>query len=114
MKTLILSALAVLSLSGGALAAPAPAAAPTVTVPYADLDLSQAKDAATMLKRIRHAAGEVCRDMPGAAGNDPETIERVTACYRQTLARAVAGLNAPRVSEAYAPGANQKRLARLP
>ena len=115
MKTAILSTLALLSIAGPALAAPpAPDAAPIVSVAYADLDLNNAKDAATMLKRIQRAAGEVCRDAPGNAGNEADTVMRVNACYRQALARAVAGLDAPKVTQAFAPLPSPKRLARLP
>jgi UrcA family protein len=111
MKTAILSTLALLSFAGPAPAAPP---APTVSVAYADLDLNKAKDAVTMLKRIQRAAGEVCRDAPGYVGNDADTVMRVNACYRQALARAVAGLDAPKVTQAFAPLTSPKRLARLP
>lgn len=115
MKTAILSTLALLSIAGPALAAPhSPDSAPTVSVAYADLDLTQAKDAAIMLKRIRRAAGEVCRQSPSYVGNDADTILRVNTCYRRALASAVAGLNAPKVAEAFAPGTDHNRLARLP
>jgi UrcA family protein len=115
MKTVISTTLALLVLGGPSLAAArSPRPAPTVSVAYADLDLNQAKDAAIMLKRIRRAAADVCREGPSHAGNDVETVERIDACYRKALADAVAGLNAPRVTEAFAPPTDHGRLARLP
>lgn len=115
MKSSILSTLAMLVIAAPALAAPhSPDSAPTVSVAYADLDLNQAKDAAIMLKRIRRAAGEACRQSPSYVGNDIDTILRVNACYREALARAVAGLDAPKVTEAFAGRTNHERLARLP
>ena len=115
MKIALLTTFALMAVGGPALAAPpAPGAAPTVSVTYNDLDLSQAKDAAIMLKRIRRAAGEACRESPGTIGTDIDAVTRMDACYRRALARAVAGLNAPRVTEAFAPAADHKRLARLP
>jgi UrcA family protein len=116
MKTALLSALAVLSIAGPALAAPRAdmAPAPSMSIAYSDLDLGQAKDAATMLKRIRHAAGQVCSQTPGNVGNDPETIARNVACYRRTVARAVAGLNAPKVSALYGLPLAPQHMAELP
>ncbi|HEY2355894.1 MAG TPA: UrcA family protein [Phenylobacterium sp.] len=115
MKTLALSTFALLSVAWPALAAP-PAAArpPAVSVAYSDLDLTRAKDAAIMLKRIRQAAVEVCRAGPGNAGNDVETVLRFDACYQAALAGAVSGLNAPKVTEAFAPTPDRRRLVRLP
>ena len=55
MKTVILTALALLA------GEPALAAPPSVAVACADLDLSDPRGAARMLKRIRHAGVEACR-----------------------------------------------------
>jgi UrcA family protein len=99
-RTALPFALAVLSVAGPALAEPrAPTAAPSVVVRYADLDLRQAKDAAVMLARIQRAAADACQQASGYVGNDTETILRVQACYRQSVARAVGDLNASKVSE---------------
>jgi UrcA family protein len=115
MKTAILSTLAVLAIAGPALAAPpAPDPAPRVSVAYGDLDLNTAKDAAIMLKRIQRAAGEACRESPGYSGNDAVAVMRMNECYRHSLARAVAGLDAPKVTQAFAPRASHEQLARLP
>jgi len=112
MKTALLSALALLSIAG-AVQAQTPAA-PSVSVAYADLDLRQPADASVMLKRIRHAAGQACSQSPGLAGNDPDTVLRVRDCYHQAMARAVAGLNAPKVTQAFNRRARDAQLARLP
>ena len=115
MKTAIFSTLALLAIGGPALAAPpASLSAPRVSVAYGDLDLNTARDAAIMLKRIQRAAGEACRESSGYAGNDAAAVMRMNDCYRQSLARAVAGLDAPKVTQAFAPGASHERLARLP
>jgi UrcA family protein len=63
-----------------------------------------------MLKRIRRAAANVCS--PSEAGADE--ITRYAACYRAAVAQAVAGLNAPRVTEAYNARISRRVLARLP
>jgi UrcA family protein len=99
-KTALLLALAMASIAGPALAEP-PTAAPSVVVRYADLDLRQAKDAAIMFRRIQRAAADACQQASGYVGNDTETILRVRACYRQSVARAVGDLNASKVSELF-------------
>jgi len=115
MKTALLATLALVSIAGAAQAQThTPSAPPSVSVAYADLDLRQAQDAATMLKRIRRAAGEACRQSPGLVGNDADTVLRARDCYRQAVARAVAGLNAPKVTQALGGQAQGPLLAHLP
>jgi UrcA family protein len=114
MKTALLSTLALLSIAGPSFAAPAASdVTPKVAIAYADLDLNQAQDAAVMLKRIRRAAAEACRQGAGHVGNDTDTILRVDACYRQSVARAVTGLAAPKVTQAYAGRPDGERLAQV-
>lgn len=115
MKTaLALAAALTAAAAAPALAAPRdPAPMPSVLVTYTDLNLNTAHDAGVMLKRIRHAAAQACSQAPSYVGNDPETIERATACYRQSLARAVAGLNAPKVTEAYTGRPADQQVAGL-
>jgi len=112
-RTLMLSftAAALLVAAGAAQAGPPPSP-PTVSVAYADLDLANRSDAALMLKRIRHAAADVCTRGPAFVGNDADTIRRIDDCFRQSVARAVAGLNAPLVSRAYAAKDADPVLAR--
>lgn len=116
MKSALILAAALVSSLAAAHAGAAPresAPLPTVRIDYADLNLSDPRDAQVMLKRIRHAAALACSQSPGMAGNDPETIERSIACYRQSLARAVAGLNAPQVTQAYSGQPMGQRMAGL-
>lgn len=91
---LLLTAAAVTTAAQPATAHPA-AAAPQVVIAHADLDLTRASDAQTMLRRIRKAAVSVCQN-----GNDIATIERFEACYRQSIGRAVGTLNANLVTAA--------------
>ena len=115
MKTPILSTLALLAVAGSALAAPSEMPPPpSASVAYADLDLKDPKDAAAMLKRIRKASASLCSEGSGFVGNDPETIRRIDGCFRQSVGRAVAGLNAPLVTQAYGARPAGPVLARLP
>ena len=117
MKTLILSATVLFAAVSPALAASpnvAPQAGlPTLSIPYADLNLHDAQGAATMLKRIRKASAAVCTEGSAFVGNDAETIRRGGQCYRQSVARAGEGLNAPLVTQAYAGKPGKTRLAGL-
>ena len=103
---------ALLASPGFAAAQPAPA--PTVVVHYADLDLGSPTGARAMLIRIRKAAADACRDSPGMAGNDADTVRRLDECFHQSVERAVEGLNAPLVTAAHRPAAPDRRFARLP
>jgi UrcA family protein len=112
--TLVLSSLAFLATTNAALAASPPSTPPGLSVHYADLDLKDPADAATMLKRIRKAAATVCTTGPLLDGNDGDTIRRVDDCVRQAVARAVDGLNAPLVTRVYAGKRSDPVIARLP
>jgi hypothetical protein len=48
------------------------------------------------------------------AGHDSHTLQRLDDCYRQSVRRAVEGLNAPLVTAAYQPAAGARQVARLP
>lgn len=88
--------------------------APTTTFRYDDLDLADPAGATAMLARIRHAAARVCRASPFTGGTDINSIERFDACYRQSVDRAVAQLDAPRVTAAFEARSAGRKLARLP
>jgi UrcA family protein len=116
MKTVLIlaAALSAAITSAPAFAAPREAPAiPSVRVNYADLNLSDPRDAQVMLKRIRHAASLACSQSSDMVGNDSESIERSIACYRKTLAQAVAGLNAPKVTQAYGGQPTNRQVAGL-
>jgi UrcA family protein len=114
MKILIPSAIILLAAAHSGFAASAQPAPPKVLVAYADLDLGDWAGATTMLKRIRKAAATVCSQGPFFAGNDAETILRIDACFRQSVAHAVETLDAPLVTRAYAANRIDPVVARLP
>jgi len=113
MKTAIFCAVAAVACPGYAAAA-GQTPAPAVVVHYADLNLASPVGARAMLVRIRKAAADACRDSPGMVGNDADTIHRFDDCYRQSVRRAVEGLNAPLVTAVFQPGAASRQVARLP
>jgi UrcA family protein len=85
--------------------------APSMKVQFADLNLSSAPGAQTMLKRIQHAADAVC----GPRSSQP--IDRVARlreeCVNQAISQAVSQLRSPMVTAIYtgAPGAAPTTLA---
>jgi UrcA family protein len=109
-----LSSLTLLATTNAALAAPPQSTPPGLSVRYADLNLKDARDAATMLKRIHKAAAAVCTTGPLLEGNDSDTIRRVDDCMRQAVSRAVDGLNAPLVTQVYAGKRTDPVMARVP
>ena len=88
--------------------------APTIKLRYDDLDLAHPAGATAMLARIRGAAVKVCRASPFADSTDINSIERFDACRRQAVHRAVAQLDAPRVTAAFEAKSAGRKLARLP
>ncbi|MFZ4121407.1 MAG: UrcA family protein [Caulobacterales bacterium] len=83
-----------------------PAAAETtfetrsISVSYADLDLSSQRDASRMLVRLDRAAARAC----GADYHGRTTLEQrrdAQACQRETLERAVASLNSSQLASAF-------------
>jgi len=112
MKAAAFFTVAMIVCPGLAVAATAPV--PAVVVHYADLSLVSPAGARAMLIRIRKAAADACRDSPGMEGHDSDTLERFDDCYRQSIRRAVEGLNAPLVTAAYQPAARAGQVARLP
>ncbi|MBS0362862.1 MAG: UrcA family protein [Proteobacteria bacterium] len=71
-----------------------------VAVRIHDLDLSSPAGSAAMLRRISQAAQEAC----GASSfsfQDYRWATKRSGCYRQSMDRAVADLNAPTVTRLY-------------
>lgn len=81
------------------LAAPAAAQATTreSTVRYGDLDLERTADAQVLLRRLDRAALSVCGASIVSVREQQRAV-RASACFRETLGRAVASLDAPTVS----------------
>lgn len=73
---------------------------------YGDLNLSNPADAQTMLDRLRHAARQSCGIMaerdPYYRSNRLFVATQFRKCQRQALHDAVAKLNRPLVTQAYA------------
>ena len=101
MKTFFAAAAAI-ALSFTAIA-PAGADTNTITtmqaISYADLDLNDRADARTMLRRINHAARDMCGDRMG----NMSVSERygVRACMREATREAVAELDHPMLTAVY-------------
>ncbi|MGH6967382.1 MAG: UrcA family protein [Phenylobacterium sp.] len=113
MKNHIVSAIALIAFTApglAAVAAPAANSTPILSIRYNDLDLQNARDAGTMLQRIRRTAVEICQ--PGETGF--EATARFETCYQKTVDQSVAKLNAPRVIEALNTVDGGRKLARLP
>jgi UrcA family protein len=97
---LAISATIILAFAAPAAAETHMAAPKAQRVSYAELDLTSAYDADTLLTRIRAAAREVCDIQGGMNAMDEFVTER--ACRRQTVANAVAALGNPMVTQRYA------------
>jgi len=70
----------------------ADAAVPTVTVPFADLNLAHQAGSEKLYRRIENAAERVCGSPSGL-----DLKQRITArlCIEQAMARAIAGVSHP-------------------
>jgi UrcA family protein len=69
------------------------------SVSYADLNLDNEAGARAMLRRIRHAARDVCDDTWGRTSLRQRSYVR--ACVREAMERAVAELDRPVVTALY-------------
>jgi UrcA family protein len=80
-----------------AMASESPAAVP---VAYGDLNLSSPHDSAVLLHRLHEAALEACGASDASVAAYRLSVER-SACYRDSMDRAVASVGAPTVSQLY-------------
>ncbi len=98
-KFIVAASLLALSGIGATAQAHEPTTAPTtqwaVTSPvrYSDLDISTAKGAKTLYLRIRYAAETLCQSAATWGKKEGE------ACVNKAVTDAVAGVNAPRLTE---------------
>jgi UrcA family protein len=83
----------------------------SVVVQFADLDLSKAEGAATLLNRIKVAARKVCSDFEGRA---PEKKQQHAACVEFALSNAVASVDRPMLTTYAAGRSSIKRNASVP
>jgi len=76
-------------------ASPASASTRSVTVRYAELDLSRPAGAQVLYNRIQQAALQVCN---GFVGPFSEMHTRASPCYKDAVEHAVAQVNSPQLS----------------
>jgi UrcA family protein len=104
LKKLMLCALTLaLAGPGAGLAAPVAtfdAGHATLTVRHGDLDLATRRGARLMILRLDEAAKEVCGSSSFVSLAYKEAV-RSTKCYRESMNRALAGLDSPNVSALY-------------
>jgi UrcA family protein len=71
-----------------------------VRVVYRDLDLSNARDSAVLLHRLHVAALAACGASDFSVPDYRRAVEH-SACYRDSMDRAVAAVGAPAVTQIY-------------
>jgi UrcA family protein len=117
-KTAVPCALLAILLGSLSACADAYAASPdyevaTRRVKYGDLDLARSAGAATLYSRIRDAARDVCE--PSISSGARDSILLARSCMEQSIARAVADVNAPTLTSYYLTKTKQAiTLARQP
>ncbi len=100
-RTAALLILPALFIARSALADVAPEAPLAVTVHYDDLNLNRAGDVASLYKRIKNAATEVCQPVQG-----PESVSRAlwtawNQCFYHAIGEAVHAVHNDRLSAYY-------------
>jgi UrcA family protein len=101
MKNIMIFAVALaLAAPAASFAASADGQAPTLSVSYRGLDLSQPQGAKRMIARLDKAAAEVCGASSFSA-RDYQRAVRSSACYQDSMNRAVATLASPTVNAVY-------------
>jgi len=96
--SLTLLAIGLLALSGGAASAQSSLDGVSVKVSRAGLDLNTEAGARTLLKRIEHAAAEVCGGEPN---NRLDRFQKFRPCTREVVQRTVSGINSPTLTSVY-------------
>jgi UrcA family protein len=97
MKTFSLSSIAVLSLI--AMSGAHAGDVPTLTVKYADLDLSRTEGAATLYGRISHAARTVCAPLDFVQTAAPMGMgDAYKNCFSNAVSGAVSKIHSPVLS----------------
>lgn len=83
-----------------------------ITVNYADLDLSQSKDAAALYRRLQFASRGVCKALRGP---DLASARRYKDCYTKALTEAVGAVNERTLTALHTrPGEKTARASRPP
>jgi len=86
----------------------------SVAVHYGDLDLSTARGAEIMLRRIRNAAGHVCGSASHLRWMSLDVHLAYERCIDEAMTRAVTALQAPRVAQRFAARRRQNVAAKGP
>ena len=73
-------------------------AAPEMTVSYQDLNLANQSDVRVLYRRLKHAANEVCGNVPDAELARHLAFER---CYNAALEHAVIQIDLPQLQAMY-------------
>jgi len=68
---------------------------PSVTVRFADLDLTRSDGLSSLYTRLSQAAKSVCREMDPASEKGVSVQQRYQACLDQSIKDAVAKINQP-------------------
>jgi UrcA family protein len=105
MKTMLFG-LAAVALLGAPASAEPMADAPTV-VRFADLNLTDVRDAGILLDRLERAAGQVCTG-DGAQPRGTTQRQAYRACREDVVRRAVARLKAPELARQYAQALEER------
>ncbi len=87
--------------------ASSPSSSESITVNYAELDLTQPAGAQILYRRIQQAAFEICGG--GFIGPFGDIRTKASPCYKNAVANAVAQVNSPRLSALHR--AHSTRLA---
>ena len=109
MMSTVAVAMATLSIGPAAFAADT-SGAPSVKVSYRDLDPGQPRDAARLLHRFENAAMEACGASTDSLTEYRNSV-RHSVCVHDGMARAVAALNAPVVTNLFEAQASAVTLA---
>src|ERR1700685_1454909 len=95
------------ALAQSATAAEAPTSTVSYPVGYSDLDVSTAKGAKTLYLRLRYAAETLCESAATWSKKEGE------ACMTKAINDAVAGVNAPRLTQYTESGGGKAGLLQL-
>jgi len=96
--SLALIAIGLMALSGTSASAQSALGVEQIKVSTAGLDLNTESGARTLLKRIEHAAAQVCGGEPS---NRMDRIKTFRPCTKEVMNRTVSEINAPTVTALY-------------
>jgi len=97
-RSVALVALPALFMGGSAIAADITVTPPQATVRFADLNLNNTRDVATLYTRIRNAATAVCQSAEGPASVSRMFWTSWNKCYHQGIADAVRAVHNDKLS----------------